>query len=154
MVVQSTLVHLEWFVLLNLKTWFERHQESSIMVGTTNSGTFCNEQKAGMNVALNKVSKLIFVHELQITKLLVSHFLPETKSLSKTIDSFLNMPYSVGFDNVHFDLDRWWCDQHRASSSWMSALRKALVISMLDHVVSAEHARLSINRKKWSIQIW
>ena len=29
----------------------------------------------------------------------------------------------------------------------MSALRKALVISMLDHVVSAEHARLSINRK-------
>ena len=33
------------------------------------------------------------------------------------------------------------------SSSWMSALRKALVISTLDHVVSLEHARLSINRK-------
>ena len=33
------------------------------------------------------------------------------------------------------------------SSSWMSALRKALVISILDHVVSLEHARLSINRK-------
>ena len=41
------------------------------------------------------------------------------------------------------------------SSSWMSALRKALVISTLDHVVSAEHARLSINRKRqeWSIEI-
>ena len=33
------------------------------------------------------------------------------------------------------------------SSSWMSALRKALAISMLDHVVSGEHVRLSINRK-------
>ena len=33
------------------------------------------------------------------------------------------------------------------SSSWISALRKVLVMSMLDHVVSAEHARLSINRK-------
>ena len=33
------------------------------------------------------------------------------------------------------------------SSSCISALRKALVMSMLDHVVSAEHDRLSINRK-------
>ena len=32
------------------------------------------------------------------------------------------------------------------SSSWMSALRKALVMPMLDHVVSGELDRLSINR--------
>ena len=34
-----------------------------------------------------------------------------------------------------------------ASSSWMSALRKALVMSTLDHVVSGALAKLSINRK-------
>ena len=34
-----------------------------------------------------------------------------------------------------------------ASSSWMSALRKALVMSTLDHVVSGAVSKLSINRK-------
>ena len=57
--------------------------------------TFCNELKAGMDVALNKVGELIFVHELQITKLLWS--------LLKAIDSFLHLPDSIRFDYIHFD---------------------------------------------------
>ena len=39
------------------------------------------------------------------------------------------------------------------SSSWMSALRNALVMSMLDQVVSGEHVRLGINRKSGASRV-
>ena len=56
------------------------------------------------------------------------------------------MPDGVGLDDVHFTKIGGGVAR-TVSFSWISAFRKALVMSMLDHVASGELDRLSINRK-------
>ena len=59
---------------------------------------------------------------------------------------FLDLPHGVGLDYIHLDQD-WRGVSSTVSCSPISAFKNELVISMLDHVVSGDQVRLSINRK-------
>ena len=61
-------------------------------------GPTCNEPKAWMNVPLNKMGKLVFVGDFELTEFLISFFLPQAWGLSKTVDSLLDLPDGVGLD--------------------------------------------------------